>query len=256
MQNTDYHEIREKHRQTSFENDGYPKRYVFILTNKCNLSCSFCFQDRKGLPNQMTTSDWIAVSDKLPDASHITLTGGEPLAFVGFREVLRHISKRHTVNIICNGVLLTKDLIDLFIEVGSVKILSISVDTVGNYNRDVKPAQYQKMINVLEYLKQKQRDKQTDILLDTKTVVTDMDSHSLFEIYKHCVETLGSETHSFQFFKGDPIQHSDKMYHFDSIHEIPDPYEYQTIDVISEEFKKIREYCLKNNTRCFSHKIC
>ena len=112
------------------------------------------------------------------------------------------------------------------------------------------------MINVLEYLKQKQRDKQTDILLDTKTVVTDMDSHSLFEIYKHCVETLGSETHSFQFFKADPIQHSDKMYHFDSIHEIPDPYEYQTIDVISEEFKKIRVLSQKQYTLLLTPKIC
>jgi len=253
MENTEYHQIREAYRQTSFDLDGCPKRYVFILTNKCNLSCSFCFQDRKGLPNKMTASDWIAVSDKLPDSSHITLTGGEPLAFGGFTEVLRHISKRHTVNIICNGVLLNKDLIDLFTEVGSVQILSVSIDTIGNYNRDVTPTQYEKMVETLQYLREKQQAKETNIILDTKTVVTDMDSHSLFDIYKHCVENLGSETHSFQFFKGSPVQHSDKMFHFDSIHDTPEPYEYQTIDVIANEFEKIRAYCAKHNTRCFSH---
>ena len=24
-----------------------PRRYVFVLTNLCNLKCSFCFQERK-----------------------------------------------------------------------------------------------------------------------------------------------------------------------------------------------------------------
>ena len=32
----------------SFESGNLmPRRYVFVLTNLCNLSCSFCFQERK-----------------------------------------------------------------------------------------------------------------------------------------------------------------------------------------------------------------
>ena len=32
----------------AFEKDNLmPRRYVFVLTNLCNLKCTFCFQERK-----------------------------------------------------------------------------------------------------------------------------------------------------------------------------------------------------------------
>ena len=253
MKNTVYHDQREIHRGVSYADDGLPKRYVFVLTNKCNLSCSFCFQDRKGLPNSMSAEDWIEVSDKFESGSHITLTGGEPLTFKGFETVLRHITKRHTVNIICNGVLLSRRIIDLLIEVGNVQILSISVDTIGNYNRAVREKDYDKMIDSLNYLVEKRKETNSSILIDTKSVVTDVDSYSLFDIYKHCIETLNSDTHSFQFFKGSPVQHADKMFPYEEIFTEPDPYRYTTINTMASEFDKVREYCDKNSTVCYSH---
>ena len=36
-----------------------PRRYVFILTNLCNLACSFCFQERKKRPDRMNLEDWL-----------------------------------------------------------------------------------------------------------------------------------------------------------------------------------------------------
>jgi sulfatase maturation enzyme AslB (radical SAM superfamily) len=36
-----------------------PRRYVFILTNLCNLRCSFCFQERKRKKNMKTTKSVI-----------------------------------------------------------------------------------------------------------------------------------------------------------------------------------------------------
>jgi len=201
----------------------------------------------------MSAEDWINLSEKLENGSHITLTGGEPLAFRGFKEVFQHISGRHTINIICNGVLLNHDLADLFCSTPNMKVLSISVDTVGNYNRGVKPSDYQRMKETLSYLAKKREIFNSDLIIDTKTVVTDLDSHNLFEIYKHCVEDLYSDSHSFQFFKGSPIQHSDKMFEYESIFEKPDPYEYTTIDCIAKEFDKIREYCINYKTKCFSH---
>lgn len=253
MKNTVYHDQREIHRGLSFSKDGLPKRYVFVLTNKCNLSCSFCFQDRKGLPNSMTAEDWIEVSDKFETGSHITLTGGEPLVFRGFENVLRHITKRHTVNIICNGVLLSKRVVDILCDVDNVQILSISVDTIGNYNRAVREKDYEKMVDSLDYLVEKRKDTNSKILIDTKTVVTDDDSHALFDIYKHCIETLHSDTHSFQFFKGSPIQHADKMFPYEEIFAKPDPYKYTTISRMAAEFDKVRAYCRENSTVCYSH---
>ena len=60
----------------SFEKDNLlPHRYVFILTNKCNLACTFCFQERKTNPNRMNTDDWLRLIDQIPSQSRITLTG-------------------------------------------------------------------------------------------------------------------------------------------------------------------------------------
>ena len=65
------------------EGNLLPKRYVFVLTNLCNLACSYCFQDRKKLAGAMTAKDWIAVVDQLPKYARVAFTGGEPLTFKG-----------------------------------------------------------------------------------------------------------------------------------------------------------------------------
>ena len=44
----------------SFENKNLlPHRYVFILTNLCNLACTFCFQERKKRSDRMSTENWL-----------------------------------------------------------------------------------------------------------------------------------------------------------------------------------------------------
>ena len=253
MEDTQYHKSRVIRREKSYKTDGLPSRYVFVLTNKCNLSCSFCFQDRKKLPNSMDFNDWVDLSNKLPRGSHVTLTGGEPLAFKNFDNILKHIADRHTVNIICNGVLLTEKVVDLLCSIQNVRVLSISVDTIGNVNRGVTAEQYDKMKRVLGYFHSRRRELNSEIIFDTKTVVTDQDSYCLFDIYKHCIETLKADTHSFQFLKGSPIQHSDKMFEYGAIFDEPAPHVYQTVSTIAHEFEKVRDYCIKNGTRCFSH---
>ena len=64
-----------------------PHRYVFVLTNICNLRCEFCFQDRDRRSDAMTIDDWLKVVNQLPDYARVTLTGGEPLAFKQFEEI-------------------------------------------------------------------------------------------------------------------------------------------------------------------------
>ena len=91
--------------EKAYENDNLmPKRYCFVLTNLCNLSCDFCFQHRTKLENSLKAEDWIKLSNQLPENSRITLTGGEPL-LKDFEKVFRAVVKRHECNIICNGLL-------------------------------------------------------------------------------------------------------------------------------------------------------
>ena len=132
MENTEYYQSREKSRDQNYLDDKPPTRVVVILTNKCNLKCYFCFQDRKNLPKSMSFEDWINFIDTLDDNSHITLTGGEPLLFKDFDKVFLHASKKHSVNIICNGTFLSKNFVELFLSQKNFKVLSISIDTIGN----------------------------------------------------------------------------------------------------------------------------
>ena len=253
MENTKYYKQRENSRDENYIKDSASSRVVVILTNKCNLKCYFCFQDRKSLPNSMSTEDWMNFIDTLENNSHITITGGEPLLFKDFEKIFLHASKRHSINIICNGTFLSKNFADLFLSTKNFMALSISVDTVGNLNRDVKPEQYKKMKEALGYFSQLRNKLNHNAVIDTKSTVIDETAKDLFEIYIHCKEDLKSDTHSFQFLKGSPIQHADKEFQYEKIFEEPTPEVYKNTKDIAEQFDKIRNYCLSNNTKCYTH---
>ena len=54
----------------AFEKDNLlPRRYVLVLTNLCNLRCTFCFQERKKRPDHMTTEDWLKFIEQIPNNS-------------------------------------------------------------------------------------------------------------------------------------------------------------------------------------------
>jgi len=98
-----------KYSQLAFDKDNMlPHRYVLVLTNLCNLACSFCFQDRKKNSNRMSYNDWIKFINQIPNNSRLTLTGGEPLVFKGFDEIFSLSSKKCDTNIVSNGLLLDK----------------------------------------------------------------------------------------------------------------------------------------------------
>ena len=116
-----FHDKNTNFSKISFEKGNLlPHRYVFVLTNLCNLRCSFCFQERKKNPNRMFKDDWIELIEKIPHQSRITLTGGEPLAYKGFEEIFQKANKNNYTNIITNGTLLKDDFLVFFY---SIKIL-------------------------------------------------------------------------------------------------------------------------------------
>ena len=122
-----------EYRKKAYQADNLmPKRYCLVLTNLCNLACDFCFQIRKKKKNSLNSKDWIKLIKQLPDNSRVTLTGGEPLVFKNFKDVFLEVTKRHECNLICNGLLLTEEIIDLLLSYKNFKVLSISIDNRNN----------------------------------------------------------------------------------------------------------------------------
>ena len=248
--NTDLYNSRIEWAERIYNSDSLlPYRYSLVLTNKCNLSCSFCFQDRKKRDRALTLDNWIDFLSQLPDYAHLTLSGGEPLSFKGFDEFFLAADKRFTTNIITNGTLFNEKNIDMFANSKNLQILSTSIDDIGNIVRGVKPAQWEKMKKMFDLLK----SKNSKIIIDAKTVVLDENAKDLFSIYRHFKETLGIDTHSFQFLKGSPVQHADFPFKLEAIYKDFLAYDYKEFDIIIEQLENIRKYNLKNNFRSYTH---
>jgi MoaA/NifB/PqqE/SkfB family radical SAM enzyme len=230
-----------------------PSRYVYILTNLCNLNCDFCFQQKKLKKDRMTQEDWIRLTKQLPSYARVTLTGGEPLMFNGFKQIFSYVAERFECNLITNGTLLSKELIDFMIKFKKFKILSLSIDNKGNTLRKIKPELWQKTEETIRYFINKREEINPDCALDIKSLILDENAEELFEFYKYCREELKCDFHVFHFLKGSPIQHSDVMFDFEEAL-IPNlaPV-YQKWEKIKQELEKIRVYNLKTKRGSYLH---
>ncbi len=231
-----------------------PHRYVFVLTNLCNLKCSFCFQERKKNPERMFASDWIKfIEDGVPDNSRITLTGGEPLAYKGFNEIFVKANKKNYTNIITNGTLLNEKFFELFLNENNFKVLSVSIDTIGNVNRDFKINQWKKLLNDLKFFKKKISEKKRDIVINIKTVITDENIKEIVDLNKIVTEEIEADTHDLMLLKGAEIQHSDVIHDYTDAHKEYKAYKYQNFNFLIDQLNIIRERNYKLNTKAFLH---
>ena len=238
-----------------------PKRFCLVLTNLCNLACDFCYQIRTKQKNAMTADGWIKLIQEIPIGSRVTLTGGEPLVFKEFKNVFHETAIRHECNVICNGLLLDEKIIDYMLSYKNFKVLSISVDNVGNLIRknanikekkwEEKWAHAEKMMRYFQ--KRKVELGHSTCVLDSKTVVLDENSGNLLNIHKYCIEDLLCDTHSFQFLKGSPILGCDYMYKFDDIYTKSSAYKYQNWDLIKDQLNLVKKYNFKNKVLGFLH---
>jgi len=232
-----------------------PDRYTFVLTNLCNLTCYFCFQKKDVREDRMRLEDWMNLAKQLPGYARVTFTGGEPLMFSGFDEIFSYVAGRYDCNMISNGLLLTEKKIDFLLSFPRFRVLSISIDDIGNKNREVNPAQWARTENMMRYFIKRRNQLKSNCVLEAKTVVLDKNAADILDIHKYCVEELSCDHHSFQFLKGSPTQHADYMFSFDDILKKSHAPVYQKFDVICEQLERVREYNLKTSKTAFLHPI-
>ena len=249
-----YYKRQVEYTQKAFEkNDLMPRRYVLVLTNLCNLSCTFCFQERKKREDRMTTENWLNVLDQIPKNSRITLTGGDPFMFKDFAKIFKRANEVAETNMITNGLLITDQKIEKLLNEKNFKVLAISIDTIGNYNRDVKKKDWKKLVNQLNKFVTLRDKNRIQTALDIKTVILDENIDDLFKIHKFATEKLKADTHSFMLLKGAEIQHSDLMFKFEEIHRETEAYQYKKFDKLVDQLNKIKEYDEKYGYKSFLH---
>ncbi|MCX6746798.1 MAG: radical SAM protein [Candidatus Pacearchaeota archaeon] len=251
---TKFHSSHESLTEVIYNTPGMlPSRYVFVITNLCNLKCGFCFQDRKPKKNAINAEGWISLTKELPEYARVTLTGGEPLVFPGFDKVFSYISNKFDSNIITNGILLTEKKIDYLLSFPKFKVLSISIDDIGNTTRDLREEQWNHLKEMMKYFVKKRNEIKSEALLDVKTMILDENAEKLFETYKFLVGKIGVDTHAFQFLKGSPIQHADSMFNFEEISKRSHAYVYKKFEEIEKQLEEVRKYNIKNKRASFVH---
>ena len=189
----------------------------------------------------MLTNDWINLIDQIPQGSRITLTGGDPFMFKDFLKIFKKANQKAETNMITNGILLQDDKINALLEEENFKVLAISVDTIGNTNRDVKPEHWKKFLTQLDKFNSLRNKLNKKTSLDIKTVILE-ENIQIFFVHKFAVNELGADTHSFMLLKGADIQHSDIMFDFDRIDEKTNAYEYQNFDELINQLNLIKNY--------------
>lgn len=254
VKGTQYHNKHEEMTQHLYENEGMlPHRYVFVLSNKCNLSCAFCNQNKNAEFDSMGVEDWKHVADQLPDYARVTITGGEPFLYKGFNEVFSYVAQRFPCNVISNGVLLTNETTDRLLSYPKFKVLSISIDDIGNTLRGFTEKKWKKFLENLSYFNEKRKTINPECIFDIKTLILDENTENLFDIHKFCLETIGCDVHSFLFLKGSELQHSDKMFPFEAMHEKSRAPTYKRFDRICEALNRVREYNIRYGKKSFLH---
>ena len=233
-----------------------PGRHVFVLTNRCNLKCAHCFQDRSRDANAMKEQDWCRVIDKLPRHSAITMTGGEPMLFKGFENVFIKATENHLCNIISNGLLLTEKRSELLVSRSNFRVLGISIDGTAPYMESIRGVDSEKLKKLetsLKYFKQCADQSTSKPILNIKTVILNENSSNLMECHRYACEELGADTHDFYFLKGSPIQHSDFAFAYDDIFTKPPTEFYTDLPLITDQLEQIREYDRKRGAKSFIH---
>ena len=238
----------------AFEKDNLmPRRYVFVLTNLCNLKCTFCFQERKKRHDRMITEDWLKVINQIPKNSRITLTGGEPFVYKDFDLIFSKANEFSETNIITNGLLLSNQKIENLIDQKNFKVLAVSIDTIGNVNRDFKKNQWQQLVEQLDKFISLRDKKDHKAALDIKTVILDQNIEDLFKIHQVVTQTLKADTHSLQLLKGAEIQHSDLMFDFQKIDDNYEAYHYQKFNKLIDQLNLIKDFDYKHGYKTYLH---
>ena len=101
----------------------------FIPTDRCNLSCQYCFQKSRN-PRVMTLEEFEAYLDKAKRLriGMASFLGGEPLVWPHIHEALAYCTERNVMtDLTTNGTLLDGEMIDGLGRAG-LDLLNISVD--------------------------------------------------------------------------------------------------------------------------------
>ncbi|MBT4722488.1 radical SAM protein [Candidatus Falkowbacteria bacterium] len=114
----------------------YFKTILLFITNRCNLNCSFCFDNANVHGLEEMSFDYIKkIVDNNPQVNKYDIMGGEPLLHNDLDKILRYLAKKgKKIGLYTNGFLLHK----LKDDYDNLKV-NIAFHSINSKNKSLKP---------------------------------------------------------------------------------------------------------------------
>lgn len=181
-----YYENDKNHEITP--KDLVPISFCWLIENKCNLDCIYCFSDHKKMSDE--NNDYIETAKNILslDPLTIVLTGGEPTLNKNLKEILDFIDGNALTIIDSNG---TTNVWSTLIPSLKNSIVRFSIDSLRentinkvrpSINSIFTPNQIPAITRNIKMLSS------NDILVTIQTVVTRYNVNELDEIYNYLIQ--------------------------------------------------------------------
>jgi SynChlorMet cassette radical SAM/SPASM protein ScmE len=110
-----------------------PKAVDILVTNHCNLSCSYCCHKTSPgeTENELSTRDWLVFFSELNRHAvmDLVIQGGEPFTRKDLKALIEGIvNNRMRFSILSNGTLITDDMAGFIASTGRCNSIQISID--------------------------------------------------------------------------------------------------------------------------------
>ncbi|HOG89690.1 MAG TPA: radical SAM protein [Smithella sp.] len=203
-----------------------PFRYLFNITNKCNLACVYCCQKTSMSQNrpELSCNEILGIVKKLPRYGVIALCGGEPLCREDFLEIVKGIHQlKKKTTLLTNGLLLNDAVICGIIQ-NKLLNIGIAVDGDQPYYEKIKgKGNYPLLMDKLDRLTFYKKKLRTSLpAVDWKVTVFPENVRQLPLLYKQAIQCC-ADTFTVSLPKKNDFQFSDCLHGLEVLDCPPEP---------------------------------
>ncbi len=132
----------------------YPKTLNIELTDRCNFYCSHCYKEAASNNKDSLNIEKIKeiLSSFKGKIAVLNLTGGEPLLYPGFKEIIRSFGKDYFINVTTNGSLIKNLSLEDIKLVNNFQISLYGINEESYVNVINKSGMYKNVKESLELL--------------------------------------------------------------------------------------------------------
>ena len=133
-----------------------PDRVILEPTQRCNLRCKMCFQDRKAMSasNELNHEQITRFFDLNPYLRKVTFIGGEVFVRHDIMDILRHLNRTRDIVICTNGTLIGEAEVRALKQFGRIYTICISLDGPREIHDSIRQSSgsYDKAVRAISLL--------------------------------------------------------------------------------------------------------